>query len=491
MINFKNHIKKNIFYIIRDSAKYLKIKCFVIGGYVRNFIIKNYYNIIIEEEKEDIDILVLGDELKIAKKVAEKIKFKKKIIIYKNYKTILLSYKNKKIEFVSARKESYNYNSRNPIVKNGNFKDDQNRRDFTINSLSISLNENNYGKLIDPFNGIEDIKKKIIRTPLDPNITYSDDPLRMIRAIRFSSQFNFYIEKNSFFSIINNKNRISIVPIERIMEEFKKIILSKYPSIGIKLLFKSKLLYKFLPEVYNLSGIEEIHGKKHKDNFLHTLEVLENISKRTSSLWLRLAALLHDIGKTVTKKYHHKYGWTFYSHEYIGSKMIPKIFKRLKLPLGEKMKYVKKIIKYSSRPISLIKENITDSAIRRFLLEIGDNLEDLILLCKSDITTKNLEKQKKYSKNFDLVLEKIKKIKKKDKIRNWKSPISGYQIMDIFNITPCKKIGIIKSKIKEAIINGIIENEKKDILFFLEKIGNKLGLIINKSKYNNFFYEKK
>lgn len=462
-------IHNDIFKIISKCSIEINQKCYLIGGYVRDSII-GYKN------PKDIDIVTEGDGILLAEKVLEKINSKNKLVLFKRFKTAMLKYQNYNIEFVSARKESYYNYSRNPIIQKGTLEDDQNRRDFTINTLAVSLNTFNYGYLLDPFNGLNDIKNKIIKTPLNPEITYSDDPLRMFRAIRFATQLNFCIDKNSINSIKNNINRVKIISIERIMEEFKKILLSKKPSIGINLLYNTGLLKIILPELTLLKGVEEKDGFTHKDNFYHTLEVLDNISIKSDILNLRWVALLHDIGKVPTKKYIPNIGWTFYSHEFIGSKMIPNIFRRLKLPLGNSMKYIQKIIKYSSRPIALIEKNATDSAVRRLIFEMGDDLEDLITLCKSDITTKNLIKNKKYNENFSLVLNKINNLKDKDKIRNWKSPLSGFDIMNIFNIKSCVKIGVIKNSLKEAILEGKILNEKISALKFVLKKGKELGL---------------
>ncbi|WP_185876978.1 CCA tRNA nucleotidyltransferase [Blattabacterium cuenoti] len=469
-MNLSSALQKKIFHIVRISSQRIKQDSYVIGGYVRDFLLG-------KKESEDLDILTIGEGIRLAKEVSKYIKPYPKIRIFKRFGTAMLKYNNQKIEFVGARKESYCFSSRNPFVELGSLQDDQNRRDFTINALAISLNHNNYGKLIDPFGGLSDLKKKILRTPLDSNVTYSDDPLRMMRAIRFSTQLQFSIEKSSFKSIKKNKNRINIVSSERIIEEFNKILLSKKPSIGLLLLYESGLLSIILPELTLLKGIEEKNGYKHKDNFYHTLQVVDNISKiKENSLWLRWAALLHDIGKIHTKKFLPKIGWSFHSHEFVGSKMIFHIFKRLKLPIGNPMKYVKKIIQNSYKPIALIGDKTRDSSIRRLLFEIGDDVEDLMKLCLADITTSNMEKKKKYQENIYFLMERIEKLEKKDKIKNWKSPISGNDIMKVFNINPCKKIGIIKNFIKDSILEGKISNEFQSAYFLMLKKGEELGL---------------
>src|SRR5690554_3139838 len=373
----------------------------------------------------------------------------------------MLRYKDMDIEFVGARKESYNSDSRKPLVENGTLEDDQNRRDFTINALAISLNQKNYGELTDPFHGLEDLKNKILRTPLNPDITFSDDPLRMMRAIRFAAQLGFDIEKFSFEAIQNNAERIKIVSQERIMDEFQKIMMTDKPSIGLKLLDDAGLMKFILPELVALKGIEEMEGQTHKDNFYHTLEVVDNISPNTDNIWLRWAALLHDIGKAPTKRYDKNIGWTFHSHEFVGSKMVYKIFKRLKLPMGQVMKYVQKIVMLSSRPIALIDENVTDAALRRLLFDAGEDIEDLFTLCKADITTKNERKQFRFKKNFNLVEQKLKEVEQRDRIRDFQPPVSGDEIMETFGIGPGKEIGIIKSAIKEAILEGEIKNERE------------------------------
>ncbi|WP_185858669.1 CCA tRNA nucleotidyltransferase [Blattabacterium cuenoti] len=472
-MNLSSALHKKIFEIVSLSSKKIKQESYVIGGYVRDFLIGNM------EESKDLDILTIGDGIKLAKEVLNYIRTSspKKIKIFKRFGTAMLVYDNQKIEFVGSRKESYHFYSRKPIIESGSLQDDQNRRDFTINTLAISLNRENYGELIDPFGGLLDLKKKILRTPLNSDITYSDDPLRMMRAIRFSTKLRFFIEEKSFKSIQKNKNRINIVSTERIIEEFNKILLDKKPSLGLLLLYKSGLLSIILPELTCLIGIEEKNGYKHKDNFYHTLEVVDNISKETkNSLWLRWAALLHDIGKPLTKKFYPKIGWSFHAHEFVGSKMVTNIFQRLKLPKGVIMKYVKKMIRHSYRPVALIGNDISNSAIRRLLFDIGKDLEDLMKLCIADITTHDMDKKNEYKKNIYLLMERMKKLEEIDCIQNWKSPISGNDIMKAFHIDPCKKIGIIKKFIKDSILEGKISNEFSSAYFIMLKKGEELGL---------------
>ncbi|WP_185863399.1 CCA tRNA nucleotidyltransferase [Blattabacterium cuenoti] len=469
-MNLSSAVHKKIFHIVSISAQRIKQNSYVIGGYVRDFLLGKIESI-------DLDILTIGEGIKLAKEVSKYINPSPKIRIFKRFGTAMLEYDNQRIEFVGSRKESYHFSSRKPVIELGSLQDDQNRRDFTINTLAISLNRNNYGELIDPFGGLSDLNKKILRTPSDADITYSDDPLRMMRAIRFATQLQFEIEKYSFQSIQKNKNRINIVSIERIVEEFNKILLSKKPSIGLLLLYKSGLLSIILPELVSLKGIEEKNGYKHKDNFYHTLQVVDNISKeKNNSLWLRWVALLHDIGKANTKKFFPKAGWSFHAHELVGSKMVANIFHRLKLPKSSSMKYVKKMIQHSYRPIALIGTKTSDSAIRRLLFDIGNDLEDLMKLCIADITTNNIEKKNQYKKNIYLLIERIKKLEEKDKIKNWKSPISGNDIMKAFHIDPCKEIGIIKNFVKDSILEGKISNNFHSAYAFMLKKGEELGL---------------
>lgn len=458
-----------IFDFVAQTAQELGLETYVIGGFVRDVVLQRDY-------KKDIDFVTVGDGILLAKKVAEKIPGQPKVSIFKNFGTAMFRAYGHDIEFVGARKESYQHHSRKPEVENGTLQDDQNRRDFTINALAISMNKENYGALLDPFDGMEDLQNKIIRTPLDPNITYSDDPLRMLRAIRFASQLNFFIEKNSLNAIAENAERIKIISNERITEELHKILLTDTPSKGFALLHKTGLLPLILPELTALEGIEEIEGQRHKDNFWHTLEVVDNISKLTDDLWIRWAALLHDIGKAPTKKFDAKIGWTFHGHEYVGSKMVYKLFKRLRLPLNEKMKMVQKLVMMSSRPIAIAGE-VTDSAVRRLVFDAGEDLEALMILCKADITTKNPKRFKKYHNNFERVKEKIIEVEERDHIRNFQPPISGEEIMQTFNLKPCREVGQIKDAIKEAILEGEIPNEYKAAKNFMFQKAQELGLI--------------
>ncbi|HET8839702.1 MAG TPA: HD domain-containing protein [Flavobacteriaceae bacterium] len=468
----KNHIavlQHKIFQIIGQASENLQLETYVIGGFVRDLFLER-------NQPKDIDIVAVGSGIELAKEVSKLLPKHPKVQIFKTYGTAMLRSHDLEIEFVGARKESYSENSRNPAVEEGTLDDDQKRRDFTINALALQLNQNSFGKLLDPFNGLQDLKEKTLRTPLDPDITFSDDPLRMMRAIRFATQLGFKIEPQSLSAISKNAERIKIVSKERIVEELHKILLSEKPSIGFALLRKTGLLPYILPELVALQGIEEIEGQSHKDNFWHTLEVVDNISAHTDDLWLRWAALLHDIGKAPTKKFKKKIGWTFHGHEFVGAKMVYKLFKRLKMPLNEKMKFVQKMVLMSSRPIVISEEQVTDSAVRRLIFDAGDYLEDLMTLCEADITTKNPKRFKKYHHNFTIVREKIKEVEERDHIRNFQPPVSGEEIMETFNLKPCREIGIMKSAIKEAILEGEIPNEAEAAHELMLKIGKKMGL---------------
>ncbi|WP_421812551.1 CCA tRNA nucleotidyltransferase [Flagellimonas sp.] len=465
-------IQHPIFTLIGEASDELGVDAYVIGGFVRDFFLKR-------GTPKDIDIVAIGSGIALAKKVASKLQGKPEISIFKNFGTAMIKHKDLELEFVGARKESYNRDSRKPIVEDGTLEDDQNRRDFTINAMALALNNANFGELLDPFDGLADLDRKIIRTPLEPGITYSDDPLRMMRAVRFATQLHFTIELQSLQAITENKDRIKIVSKERIVDELHKILMSSKPSVGFKLMHQTGLLPLILPELTDLQGIEEKEGQRHKDNFWHTLEVVDNIAETTDNLWLRWAALLHDIGKAPTKKFHKKIGWTFHAHEFVGAKMVYKLFKRLRMPLNEKMKFVQKMVLMSSRPIILSEEHVTDSAVRRLVFDAGDFVEDLMTLCEADITTKNPKKQKKYKNNFKIVRQKIVEVEERDHIRNFQPPVSGEEIMKTFNLKPSKEIGIIKDAIKEAILEGEIPNEYEAAYDFMLKKGRKMNLKVH------------
>ncbi|WP_047547135.1 CCA tRNA nucleotidyltransferase [Psychroserpens sp. Hel_I_66] len=470
-MNLKQALKNNIFKIISQSAKEIGVDSYVIGGFVRDFILNR-------GEHKDIDVVAIGSGIKLAKQVAKNLPNKPKVQVFKTYGTAMLVYNDMDIEFVGARKESYNENSRNPVVENGTLQDDQNRRDFTINAMALDLSEDDFGNLLDPFNGIQDLKDRLIRTPLDPDITYSDDPLRMMRAIRFATQLNFTIESESLQAIFRNNERIKIITNERIVVELNKILESEKPSIGFLHLEQTGLLKHIMPELTALKGIDEVEGQTHKDNFYHTLEVVDNISKNTDNLWLRWAALLHDIGKAPTKKFSKKVGWTFHAHEFEGAKMVYHLFKRLKMPLNDKMKFVQKMVFMSSRPIVLAQDIVTDSAVRRLVFDAGDYVEDLMILCEADITTKNPKKFTKYHNNFKIVRQKIDEVEARDHVRNFQPPISGEEIMTAFGLKPSREIGQIKEVIKEAILEGDIPNEYQAAYDLMLKKGKELGLTV-------------
>ncbi|WP_053404687.1 CCA tRNA nucleotidyltransferase [Persicobacter sp. CCB-QB2] len=467
-MNYKSYLDQiPIFAKIGACADALGVETYVIGGFVRD--------IILNRPSKDIDIVCVGSGIELAQEVAKAVG-NVKVNVFKNFGTAMLKDGDWEVEFVGARKESYNRDSRKPIVEDGTLEDDQNRRDFTINAMAIRLNADHFGDLIDPFDGMGDIERKIIRTPLDPDITFSDDPLRMMRAVRFATQLNFDIDADTFFALSKNSERLSIISRERIADEMNKMILAKNPSYGFKLLFQSRLLHQFFPEMVALQGVEVKNGRKHKDNFYHTLQVLDNVAEMSDDLWLRWAAILHDIAKPPTKRFHPKAGWTFHGHEDKGARMVPAIFRKLKLPMNEKMKMVQKLVRLHLRPIPLVKEEITDSALRRLLFEAGEDLERLMMLCRADITSKNERKVTQYLKNFDIVEEKLRIVEENDQVRNFQPPVSGEDIMEYFDLKPSREVGLIKDAIKEAVLEGEIKNDKEEAFALMIKLGDEMGL---------------
>ena len=464
----KQYFDGDIFKQISATADDLGLECYVVGGYVRDLFLQRH--------SEDIDVVVVGSGIAMAKALGKRLGRGANVSVFKNFGTAQVKYHGMEVEFVGARKESYSHDSRKPVVEDGTLEDDQNRRDFTINALAVCLNASRYGELVDPFDGIADLKECVIRTPLDPDVTFSDDPLRMMRCIRFATQLNFYIDDDTFEALERNRERISIISRERIADELNKIILSPVPSKGFIDLDRCGLLALIFPELVALQGVETRNGRGHKDNFYHTLEVLDNISRKTDNLWLRWAALLHDIAKPQTKRWEPKVGWTFHNHNFIGAKMVPDIFRKMKLPMNEKMKYVQKLVGLHMRPIVIADEEVTDSAVRRLLFEAGDDIEDLMTLCEADITSKNRERKERFLNNFQLVRRKLKDLEERDRIRNFQPPVSGEEIMETFGLPPCREIGSLKSAIKDAILDGVIPNEHDAAYMFMLQRAEKMGL---------------
>ena len=467
MMNLASHLTHPVFKRVGELADERGQRAFVIGGFVRD--------LLLDRPCKDIDIVTEGSGIELARATAQSMGIHQ-VHVFKNFGTAMFKARDYEVEFVGARKESYSRGSRKPVVEDGTLEDDQNRRDFTINAMAISLNADSFGKLVDPFGGVDDLNRKWIRTPLDPDVTYSDDPLRMLRAVRFASQLGFRIEEGSLASIRRNANRLGIISAERIHTEVNKIILSPRPSRGFKLLFKTKLLHKFFPEMAALQGVEWRKGVGHKDNFYHTLEVLDNVAEHSNSLWLRWAAIMHDIAKPPTKRFDARSGWTFHGHEDRGARMVPKIFARMKLPMDAKMKYVQKLVLLHLRPIALTKDVVTDSAVRRLLFEAGDDIDDLMILCRADITSKNEAKVERYLKNYDVVVEKLREVEEKDHIRNFQPPVSGEEIMEAFGIPPSRPVGDIKNAIKEAILDGDIRNDVVEAKRLMLELGAQMGL---------------
>ncbi len=464
----KQHFNDDIFKRISETADAAGMECYVVGGYVRD--------IFLQRPSKDIDVVVVGSGIAMAEALAKRLGRGAQVAVFKNFGTAQLKYQNTEVEFVGARRESYSHDSRKPVVEDGTLEDDQNRRDFTINTLAVCLNRARFGELEDPFGGMDDLKERLVRTPLDPDATFSDDPLRMMRCIRFATQLNFYIDDETFESLCRNKERISIVSKERIADELNKIILSPIPSKGFIDLERSGLLELVFPELAALQGVETRNGQAHKDNFFHTLKVLDNLSRKTGNLWLRWAALLHDIAKPATKRWEPRTGWTFHNHNFIGEKMVPGIFRKMKLPMNEKMKYVQKLVGLHMRPIAIADEEVTDSAVRRLLFEAGDDIDDLMTLCEADITSKNAGRKQRFLNNFKLVRQKLKDLEERDRIRNFQPPVSGEEIMRAFGLPPCRQVGALKNAVKDAILDGLIPNEHEAARSFMLERAREMGL---------------
>lgn len=467
-MELKSHFTHQIFQLLSNTADELGLECYIVGGYVRD--------IFLGRPSKDIDAVVVGSGIEMAKAFAYKLGKGAHLSIFKNFGTAQVKYKDTEVEFVGARKESYRHDSRKPLVENGTLEEDQNRRDFTINALAVCMNSARFGELIDPFGGLDDLHNGIIRTPLDPDITFSDDPLRMMRCVRFATQLNFYIEDETFAALERNKERIHIISRERIAEELNKIMLSPVPSKGFVELDRCGLLALIFPELVAMQGVETRNGRAHKDNFYHTLEVVDNVCRATDNLWLRWATLLHDIGKPRTKRWEPKAGWTFHNHNYVGARMVESIFRKMRLPMNEKMKYVQKLVELHMRPIAIADDEVTDSAVRRLLFEAGDDIDDLMTLCEADITSKNEQRKRKVMENFKIVRQKLKDLEEKDRIRNFQPPVDGAEIMETFGLTPCKEIGSLKSSIKDAILDGVIPNEHDAAFEYMLKKAEKMGL---------------
>ncbi len=467
-MELKSHFTHQIFQLLSNTADELGLECYIVGGYVRD--------IFLGRPSKDIDAVVVGSGIEMAKAFAYKLGKGAHLSIFKNFGTAQVKYKDTEVEFVGARKESYRHDSRKPLVENGTLEEDQNRRDFTINALAVCMNSARFGELVDPFGGLDDLHNGIIRTPLDPDITFSDDPLRMMRCVRFATQLNFYIEDETFAALERNKERIHIISRERIAEELNKIMLSPVPSKGFVELDRCGLLALIFPELVAMQGVETRNGRAHKDNFYHTLEVVDNVCRATDNLWLRWATLLHDIGKPRTKRWEPKAGWTFHNHNYVGARMVESIFRKMRLPMNEKMKYVQKLVELHMRPIAIADDEVTDSAVRRLLFEAGDDIDDLMTLCEADITSKNEQRKRKVMENFKIVRQKLKDLEEKDRIRNFQPPVDGAEIMETFGLTPCKEIGSLKSSIKDAILDGVIPNEHDAAFEYMLKKAEKMGL---------------